>query len=178
MNTFIETFNDFLEEGRTTEQDINMMADTLKDRETLDKALPEIGTVYRDIAGNIGECDEKIKFFQEGKKGWTRRLEILQQALGAALGRLNITKVTAATTDGTIKLSTSSRTCLEVDDDWLTSQYQPLADQLQAALPDYVKVKLAVDKNKLFAHVKGDPAMLTEHPEHIHTKVSTSTTIK
>ena len=96
--------------------------------------------------------------------------------MSALMQKLNIPN-SGLKVDG-IKLSTSTRTVLEVDEQWLVAQYEALAEGLQQQLPDYVKVSLSVDKNKLFAHVKEDSTMLVQNPDKIHTNTSSSTTIK
>ena len=53
-----------------------------------------------------------------------------------------------------------------------------MADALQSQLPSYVKVKLSVDKTKLSAHISKDDTLLVSHPDKIHTKPTSSTTLK
>ena len=77
-----------------------------------------------------------------------------------------------------VKLAISSRTVLEVDEQWLLSQYDKFLDVMQAQLPGYIKVSLSVDKTELNAYIKKDNSLLINYPLQIHTKVTTSTTIK
>lgn len=137
------------------------------------KLLLEKAQSYKESAEN---CDRNIKLWQESKKMWQGRSKAFLDTLESLMNRLKISGHTIKANG--VKLATSSRTSLEVDEDWLLSQYQTFVDALQLQLPEYIKVSLSVDKNKLYAHVKGDNTMLINNPDKIHTKVTTSTSIK
>ena len=77
-----------------------------------------------------------------------------------------------------VKLATTTRTVIDIDEDWLIGLHQALADTLQQQLPDFIKVTLSIDKNKLSTYLKTDNTLLVNNPEHIHTRDSVSTTIK
>lgn len=175
--TLIDKFDEFMEEKDHLEADDKQkIMDVIKTREDLEDSLKELAKKNEDYKQNIDGCDKNIKIWQQSKKMWQIRqstmLDILKEMMNKlAPGQKKLTK------DGT-KLSVSSRTSLEVNEEWLLQQYQMFADALQTQLPDYIKVSLSIDKTKLFSHVKEDESLLVQNPEMIHTKESFSTTLK
>lgn len=173
---FIDQFDEAVEnEQALSEEKLDALAGHIDSRDTLDKAIPLLVIKNGEYKEAADKCDANIKTWQASKKIWTARQENLIKVIGRALGRLGISS-SIKTPGGT--LAVSNRSSLEVDEAWLLGQYEALRGALQAQLPDYVKVSLAVDKNKLAAHLKQDAKMLIDNPEQIHTRVSTSITLK
>ena len=176
IETLIERFDDIIEENeQLSAEEQKRVISAVNSRKELEDGLSLILDKAKDYKEKVDNCDINIKNWQASKKMWAGRAKALMETIGALMKKLNLPDTLKA--DG-IKLATSTRTVLEVDEEWLIGQYAVLADELRKKLPDYVKVSLTIDKNKLFAHVKGDAKMLMENPEKIHTSVSSSTTIK
>ena len=170
IQTLIDNFDDIIEEKEIlSPEDKTSVISVISTRKELEDGLGLILDKVRDYKEKIDSCDQS-------KKMWTGRTKALMDTMSALMQKLNIPN-SGLKVDG-IKLSTSTRTVLEVDEQWLVAQYEALAEGLQQQLPDYVKVSLSVDKNKLFAHVKEDSTMLVQNPDKIHTNTSSSTTIK
>ena len=177
VQNLIDAFEDNIEEkAELTPEDRTAISGNVTSQDKLEEGLPLLLQKSNDYKQQIENCDRNIKMWQESKKLWQGRSQQFLDLLGFLMDRLHIPGKTLKR-DG-VKLSTSSRSTIELDEDWLLKQYQALADSFQQQLPDYVRVKLAVDKNKLNAFLKTDNSMLVNNPEMIHTKVSTSTTIK
>lgn len=175
VQDFIEQFEEAFEDNKLESEQIRKtILENISNRDELKEALPELKKKIEDYKVSASVADGNIKTWQETKKMWTNRAEALLSLLGELLKTLKINSFKP----DKIKLATSSRTSLDVDQDWLLGQYTSLQDAWQAQLPDYIKVSLTVDKNKLFAFVKKDDTMLVNNPDKIHTKVSESTTIK
>ena len=176
IKTLIEDFEDKTENGAVlSDADIEALASGITDKQTLTEGLTAISEKAKDFKDSIELCDKNIKEWQENKKNWDGRIKQFAKVMGSILNRLGLTSVKSP--DGT-KIASSTRTVLEVDDEWLVSQYENLAEVLRKQLPEYVKVSLSVDKNKLSAYLKGDNTLLLNNPDKIHTKISTSVTIK
>ena len=176
IDNLIDSFEDLTENTPVlSDLDVQKLAGMVKDKKTLTEGLSAIGEKARDFKEGIDSCDKEIKKWQENKKAWDGRMKQFVRVMGAILGNLGLTSV--KNPDGT-KIASSTRTVLEVDEDWLVSQYDNLAEILRKQLPDYVKVSLSVDKNKLSAYLKDDNTLLLNNPDRIHTKSSTSVTIK
>lgn len=177
IQTLIDNFDDIIEEKEIlSPEDKTSVISVISTRKELEDGLGLILDKVRDYKEKIDSCDQNIKNWQSSKKMWAGRTKALMDTMSALMQKLNIPN-SGLKVDG-IKLSTSTRTVLEVDEQWLVAQYEALAEGLQQQLPDYVKVSLSVDKNKLFAHVKEDSTMLVQNPDKIHTNTSSSTTIK
>lgn len=176
IKTLIESFEDKTEGGAVlTDTDVETLVSMVTDKQTLTEGLTTIGEKAKDFKNCIDQCDKDLKEAQEKKKNWDGRMKQFTKVMGCILGRLGLTSVKSP--DGT-KIASSTRTVLEVDEEWLVSQYENLAEMLRKQLPEYVKVSLSVDKNKLSAYLKGDNTLLLNNPDKIHTKSSTSFTIK
>lgn len=176
VENLIERFDDVIEDNeQLSAEEQSKVISAVTNRKELEDGLYLILDRAKDYKEKVDNCDINIKNWQASKKMWAGRAKALMETMGALMKKLNLPDTLKA--DG-IKLTTSTRTVLEVDEDWLIGQYAIFADQLRKQLPDYVKVSLTIDKNKLFAYVKGDAKMLMENPEKIHTSVSSSTTIK
>ena len=177
VENLIDSFDDRAEESaELTEETINNVAGLIVTAKELSDGLPLLLEKAAQMKENIAGCDKNIKTWQESKKMWSARTSSFLRVLEKAMERLNVPGATLK--NGKIKLATSSRTSLEVDEDWLIGLYQPVMDSLTAGLPDFIKAELKVDKNKLSAYLKTDGTLLVDHPEHIHTKVTKSTSIK
>ena len=177
INEFIESFEEKIEENsELTDEQKEIIASLIPSKDDLKEGLPILLQKSEDMKGCIDNCDRNIKTWQESKKLWSARCKSYLEVLGKVIGKLGLTGNTIKA-DG-IKLSTSTRTSLEVDEQWLLDQYMPMALALQGQLPAFVKVGLTIDKNKLAAYLKQDDSLLTNNPDKIHTKVSSSTTIK
>lgn len=174
---FIELFDDMVEENpELTEEQKQKLTGTFPTQESLENALPTLLEKVKAFDGSTTLSDTQIKDWQKTKKMWAARKATLLDILGRVLKELHIPGQSLKA-DG-IKLSTSTRAALVVDEDWLVQQYQLFADQLQANLPPYVKVSLSVDKTRLNAYLKTDNSLLLQNPDKVYTKTSTSTTIK
>ena len=177
INSLIDKFDDKIEDNpELTSSETMVLSKTIPNKKALEDGLPAILDKANTYKEKIEGCDKQIKNWQASKKMWQARAKSFMETMSQVLANLKIPGNTIKA-EG-IKLATSSRTSLEVDEDWLVGKYQMFADALQTQLPDYVKVSLTIDKNKLFAHVKQDDTMLVNNPDKIHTKVTTSTSIK
>lgn len=128
---------------------------------------------YKELADN---CDRSIKEAQAGKKLFTQRAKQFTAILGKLLTRLKVPNESFKY--GGIKIATSTRTCLEVDTDWLLAQFDNELKAFEATLPEYISVELSIDKNKLLSFLKTNEDLLLNHPDRVHTKESKSTSIK
>ena len=174
---FLDLFEDKTESGEElSKEDRDTISAKMASQNELEEGLPLIKEHLLQYKEKIDYSDKNIKQWQKSKKFWANRQEQLLSVLGSLMDRLHIPGMTLKTEGA--KLSTSSRTSLEVDEDWLIQQYQTFADELQKRLPSYVTVKLSIDKNKLGAHLKTDNSLLLNNPDRIHTKTSRSVTLK
>ncbi|MBR1435016.1 MAG: hypothetical protein IJ584_07880 [Bacteroidales bacterium] len=175
--TFLDLFDDSVEKSNElTASEKETISATFPDQEQLSDSLPMLLEKVEGFNNNIETANTNIKKWQETKKMWQTRKDQLLEILGKAMERLHIPGKSLKA-DG-IKLSSRSGSVVEFDEDWMLQQYQQLADELQSRLPTYVKVKLAIDKTKLNAHLAQDDSLLINHPDKIHTKPTSSTTIK
>ena len=173
---FLDTFDDKSEENPTlTKDEKESIGGAFASPEELGNALPLISERVNNMKERIEHSDKNIKMWQETKKMWTGRKDQLLEILGQTMERLNVAGNIIKSAD--CKLSTSTRTSLEVDEDWLINQYAALAGSMQSQLPPYVTLKLTVDKTKLAAYLKTDDTLLIDHPDRVHTKVSKSVTL-
>ena len=173
----MDVFDDAMEDGGIYDENVkSSVAAKLTTRQALEEAMPTLLDRANSYKEKIENCDKNIKTWQNSKKMWQGRSKYFLDTLEKVLTSLNIPGKTLKVND--IKLATTSRTSLEVDEEWLLAMYQTFADALQTQLPEYVKVSLSIDKNKLFSHVKQDNTMLLANPDKIHTKSTTSTSIK
>lgn len=175
IETFLDQFEDKLEgKDSLSEQERNELAALVGGAESLGDGLPLILKKDTDFTEAAKSADGQVKAWQQTKKMWQTRHDELMRVLQVALASLPGKSIKA----DNIKLSTSSRTCLEVDEEWILQQYQKLADVFQQTLPPFVAVKLSLDKNKLSSYLNTDNSLLLNHPDKIHTRNSSSTTIK
>lgn len=177
VQNLIESFDDKMEENTTIEQDEkDAILGNVNNIEELTSGIRLLRDKAATFDENIKNCDKNIKIWQSSKKMWSERAKSFMGLLEDLITKLNIPGKTVKA-DG-VKLSTTKRTSLEVDEDWLIAQYQTFVDAIQTQLPEYMKVSLSIDKNKLYKHVTTDNTMLVQNPDKIHTKVTTSTSIK
>lgn len=177
----LEDFDSLMEQkadsgDEVTNDEIEHLASKIDCRETLREALPELLQKASDYKDKIDNSDRNIKNWQDNKKFWKKRQDAFMDVLEKIVQRLRLPGNSIK--DGSIKLAVSSRTAIEVDEDWLLGRYEALRQALQSQLPDFVKVSYTLDKNKLSAFLKTDTSLLTDHPEKIHTRTTTSCTLK
>lgn len=142
----------------------------------LKNGLPQLKKFSDNCDEQIEVCDRNAKQWAVQKKAIKAQSEAFKKLLGKILQRVNAgSKISGA--DG-VSLKTSSRNGLEVDSEWLLSQYETQVNELRSNLPEFVKIELSVDKNKLSAHLQQDNTMMLDNPEKIHFKKGTSVTIK
>ncbi len=173
---FVDQFETTIEEGALTDEQKQSLSCAFPSAEDLGKGLPLLKQKAEDYKNQIGTCDRYIKMYQDSKKMWKARSEAFLGILQQVLVRLNIPGKSIKA-EG-VKLSTRTTSVIEVDEDWLISMHQALADTLQQQLPDFIKVSLSIDKTKLNNYLKTDNTLLVQNPDRIHTKDSASTTIK
>ena len=177
IDMLLDRFEENVEQVRElTDEQIQSITSPVQSREELEEGLPSVLERMGEYKRNIEQSAANKKQWDESKKVWEGRSKMLMTVMDSLMTRLKISKNTIKANG--VKLATSVRTSLEVNEEWLLKQYEAVTDELQARLPDYIKVTLEVDKNKLFAHVKSNPKMLMDNPDEIHTKESRSTTIK
>ena len=177
VQALIDMFDDAVEEqGTLDDEACRRIAQCVGNKDNLENGLSLLLKKAEGLKENVENCDKNIKSWQESKKTWSGRSKAFLDVLGEVIKSLNLPN-NSLKADG-VKLAMSSRTTLEVDEDWLLGQYSALAGALQQQLPDYVKVTIALDKTKLSAFLKTDKSMLIQNPERIHTKTSTSTSIR
>ena len=176
IESFLDQFEEKVEEKNELDtEEREALASMVPDAQSLGEGLPLLLQKDSDFTENARNADGQVKIWQQTKKMWNTRHEELMKVLQVALRNLNLSPGLKV---DNIKLSTSSRTCLEVDEDWLIQMYQGLADAFQKTLPPFIGVKLSVDKNKLGTYLAQDKTLLLNNPEKIHTRESLSTTIK
>lgn len=175
---FLDLFDDKIEENpELTAEDRKEIGAVFTTQENLEESLQALRERARAYKKNVDDSDARQKQWAETKKMWDGRLKQMVSILGEVMDRLHIPGKSLKGAGGT-KLSSSTRSSLEVDDDGLIQQFQQLADALQQQLPAFVKVKLTIDKTALGAHLKQDNSLLINHPELVHTKTTTSVTLK
>lgn len=174
----IDLFEEKIENGTEnfTDEDRDNVASVISNKEELKEGLKLFKSKADTYKANTENCDIKIKEWQKNKKTWKERHEKFMTVLGKIMTNLNVPG--SAIANAGVKLSVSSRTALEVDDEWLIGQYQAIIDSCKASLPEYLTVDVKVDKNKLAAFLKKDASLQTNNPEKVHTKISRSITIK
>lgn len=174
LNNFDERMED--NNNLIDEETVSSLAAGITSPQSLQDGLGEIKKRVFDYNEAIDNCKKNIDMWRASKDIWTNKKAGFQAVLTAVMNNLlpNTGKIAGAGA----KLSVTRRSSLEVDEEWLINTYRPLADELQEHLPSYVKVKLDIDKTKLMAHVKTDSELLVNFPERIHTKESTSITVK
>ena len=177
VEAFIDSFEDLIEENNIlTPEERSSLEAKITTQEELAGGLVKLKDKADAYKKRTEECAAKIKEWQASKKTWENRQKSLMDTLEGIINKLGFRNNTVKA-DG-VKLAISSRTVLEVDEQWLLSQYDKFLDVMQAQLPGYIKVSLSVDKTELNAHIKKDNSLLINYPLQIHTKVATSTTIK
>lgn len=154
---------------------VEEIASALTSREELEAGLPDLLELSEGLKANAATCDTNIKEWQESKRQWKRKSDSLALVMYRLITRLGLPPKGIKV--GDIKLSTATRTSLEVDEDWLIGMYQPLADVFQKSLPPYIKVSISVGKKELSDYLKTDNSLMVDNPERIHTKPGRSTTI-
>lgn len=177
----LEDFDSLMEQkagtdDEVTSDEIEHLASRIDSTITLREALPDFLQKSEEYKNRIDSSDRNIKSWQDSKKLWKKRHDVFMSILERVMGRLKLPG--NAIKDGSVKLAVSSRTSIEVDEEWLLGQYEAMRQALQSQLPDFIKVSYTLDKNKLSAFLKKDTSLLTEHPDKIHTRTSTSCTIK
>jgi hypothetical protein len=174
---FIDKFEEQMESStELTPEAVDRLVSLIPSKELLEGGLAALKEKAEAFKGQIEACDKEIKVHQDLKKAWKARSERFLNLLGKVLDNLNVAGKSIKS-DG-VKLATTTRTVIDIDEDWLIGLHQALADTLQQQLPDFIKVTLSIDKNKLSTYLKTDNALLVNNPEHIHTRDSVSTTIK
>lgn len=177
VNNLIRTFDELVgEDGSLSEEEKLAAAGCVSSTSSLETGLPALLKKSEEMKQNVIICDRRVKDWQASKKAWESKNKALMDVLGTIIKDLNIPG-SSIKADG-IRLATSHRTSLEVDEDWLLGQYSMLAFQLQQQLPDYVKVSMSVDKTKLATFLKTDNSMLLSNPDRVHTRESATTTIR
>ena len=175
---FLDLFDDKIEESsELSAEDRKEIGAVFTTQENLEESLLALRERARAYKKNVDDSDARQKQWAETKKMWSSRLNQMLAILGETMERLHIPVKQLKGAGGT-KLSSSSRTSYECDEEGLVQQFQQLADALQQQLPPYVKVKLTIDKTLLGAHLKQDNSLLINHPELVHTKSTTSITLK
>ena len=175
--TFLTRFEEEFENvSELSENQENMLASIITNKEDLKNGLPLLKRQSDYYDQNIETADKNAKAWTAQKKMYKAHSDALKKLLGKMLQRL--TGGTKISGDDGISLKSSSRNGLEVDSEWLLSKYEKQTDELRAQLPDFVKVELSVDKNKLSAHLQNDNTLMLENPEKIHFKKGFSVTLK
>lgn len=150
------------------------IAEVIRTPDELQECLALIKSEQERIQNGIADCDSKIKVWQQSKKAWKARQESLLAALKQTLADLNL----KTATDGTVKVTMSSKTGLTVvSPDELLKPYQANLDALRASLPPYIKVSMDLDKTLLASYLKTDDTLLLTQPENLHYEVSSSVRI-
>lgn len=181
MEAMLENYNELMadktsdENPGITDEEAEKIASTLPDVKSFTDGLPVLKAMIKQYGDNVEDMDRRVKQWQASKKMWQNRSDGLLCVVGKLLGRFGMPK---GVKEGDVKIAVSSRTSLEVDEDWLLGFSMPLVDSLASALPPYVTVKLSIDKNKLARYLKDDDSLLVDNPDKIHTKTTTSTSIK
>ena len=177
ITILLDRFDQYMEsEQEYTSTECEKVISGINTADELKEGLPELLSKAKAYEDQVEACEKNKKMWDESKKVWQMRSRLFLGTLEKLIAKLKLPG-SSIKSEG-IKLSTSKRTCLEVDEDWLLDQYQTYIDALKLQLPDYIKVTMSVDKNKLFAHVKTDNQMLINNPDIIHTKETFSTSIK
>lgn len=160
----------FEEQDGLTDEKYSTLDSEIKTSEDLEECLPEIKQRTDNYKKQADACDEKIKDWTDSKKMWQMREKQLKSFLEHTLSRLKITSIAK----NNIKVKITSRTVTKVDETAIINAYKPLVDQVQAQLPEYLKLSLTVDKTALTNYLKKDDTLMKEHPEIVHSETSTS----
>jgi len=173
INEFERQFND---QKEFTQEQEDALVSLIPSKKDLENGLNQLKIFSDKCDENIELCDKNAKQWAAQKKALKAQSDAFKKLLGRLLEKLaGGTKIKNA--DG-IALKNTSRNGIEVDSEWLLSQYSAQADELRNKLPEFVKVELSVDKNKLSAHLQQDNSLMLDNPEKIHFKKGTSVTIK
>lgn len=150
------------------------IAEVIKTPDELQECLALIKSEQERIQNSIADCDSKIKVWQQSKKAWKARQESLLAALKQTLANLKL----KSATDGTVKVTVTSKTGLTVvDPESLLKPYEAQLEALKASLPPYIKVSMDLDKTSLASYLKTDDTLLLTQPENLHYEVSSSVRI-
>lgn len=175
---FLEAFDDKVEDNlELSEQEKEQIASTISSEEEFRSILVPLKNRVADMNEKVSTADANIKQWQESKKMWKGRLELLLSILGKRVESLRIPGK-SLNANG-VKLSMRSNSVLEVDKEWLLQQFQPFVDAVKTQLPPFIKLTLDVDKRELSSYLNNvSNDLRINNPERIHTKPTSSLTIK
>ena len=176
VKTLIEEFDNACESQETLdEQTKDRLAGIIPSADEFRNALPALKAAKDLYEANAESADKNKKTWDASKKLWKNRSETLMDIIGRCVKKFRYSgKVTMDDTT----LNISSRSYVDIDTDWLLSQYQGTIDTARAMLPEFIKLEVSVDKNKLSAFLKTDDTLLKDHPDKIHYNVSGSISFK
>lgn len=174
ISEMIERFKDTVEtEGALGEERTEELAALITNQETLKSGLPELLKEKEEYERLVKNADLKVKDAQMVKRAYENRLNGLKSILCRIAKNLGLKSLKA----NGVSLQTKTGVSLEVDEEWLLGQYQSQADALQRILPQYVKVKLSLDKAVLKTCLKSDDTLIKDNPEKIHNVETVSACI-
>lgn len=179
-NSIIEQFEEATSgKGMTlTTEKADEMVDKIGDIENFKACLPVFRDKALDYKNAIDLYDEQTKRSQDEKKIWKTRLDtFLNEFLGRALQHYGGGEKSLKGDDG-VKISSTTRDNLVVDDEKLIALWQPIISSIQASLPPYVKVTASIDKKALTEFCKTEEDLFATRPDIVSTVSKTSTNIK
>ena len=174
----IEALDDACEEGQgaVSEETKDRIAAIIPGEEEFREALPAIKASKEAYDNNVANADKNKKAWDDSKKLWKQRSDVLMDIVGRCAERLNMH---GRVTEGDTTLNLSSRRFLNVSDpDWLIGQYQKQIDDAAALLPEFLKMEVSIDKKKLEAYLSKDVSLMVNHPDKIRYDVSHSVSFK
>lgn len=134
--------------------------------EVLTDSLKDLIILREEYDNNIKDADASIKNWQEAKKTWQ---EIRGALDGIFMDSLNHFNLKTLEKEG-YRATLANRNVLEADEEFLLSPYKKEKESLQEKLPEYIDVKLSLNKAKLNRCVT--TKMLEENPDKIHWTVN------
>ena len=132
------------------------------------EAVDDLGILDQIYAANEESCARSAAVWSESQKAWKSRREDLEKYLAHLLDRCGADRIVGNA--GDTSLERTRRTVLDVNDAGMVALYDEEIRSLVAALPPYYSVKITVNKTKLAAFLKNDPAIQIAHPELLSTR--------
>ena len=155
INKITEEIDQLCKSETLRKEDIEHITDQIECFEDVRMLLPYIRKTHLALEETIKQCGERIALFNDSKKTWKKNDEQLMTILQAIIGKVSLRKHT----DGDLKLTTATRTVLEIaDEDSLmqTIENTPEMTGLKAVLPPWVKLSLTIDKVAMKNWINGN----------------------
>lgn len=133
-------------------------------KEEFSESIKDILSLRDLYEHQIHETDNNIKSWQDAKKTWQEIKNTLDSLIIDSLNHFNLK---SAEQDG-YKATITKRNVLEIDEEFLLNPYENEKRIFKETLPEYIDVKLSINKTKLNKYVQEAPQMLEKNPEKLH----------